>query len=226
MDVIVGNQGRKRAARHVTIVPVVLVSVVVAAAVVLGVPVNRSNTAGASVAWPRHVTSQLLTTPEGIENPLARGAVVTPALRRTACSKLISASYIGDIGWGLWCLDQFEYPVFSVDQGATWRVGGRYFQGPWADAAAMATVMTTVSASVAVAWTPDTSTLYVTPDAGSHWYAQWHLGDVESVVSSTTRGRVDLIEVMVGSSGFARRGNALYWSTDQGRHWFLKNQMG
>ena len=213
--------------RHVTLASVALVSAVAVTSALAGAfPAGRSNTAGASGTWPRHLTSQLLTTPNGIANPLARGAVVTPALRRTSCSNLISASYVGATGWGLWCLDQFEYPVLSTDHGATWRVGGRYFQGPWADAAASADVMTALSPWVAVAWTPDSNILYVTPDEGRHWYSQWQLGDVESVVSSTTHGRVDLVEVMVGSSGFARHGNALYWSADQGRHWFLKNQMG
>jgi hypothetical protein len=126
----------------------------------------------------------------------------------------------GERCFALGLTGDFQFPAVSSDHGRTWRIGGHWFAGAWADAAAFSSQMTALSPTVAVAWVPMQNTgFYSTSTAGRKWYAVVWPGNVASVTGSHTG---EVITVTIAGFDSTRFGKILsYSSPDGGLVWRL-----
>jgi hypothetical protein len=127
-------------------------------------------------------------------------------------------SCLGERCFALGTNGDFQYPAVSSDHGRTWRNGGHWFAGAWADAAAFASRMTTLSATDAVAWVPMQNTgFYSTSTAGRRWCTVVWPGNVASVHASSD-GDVMTVTVVATRSGntlrYSSRDGGLVWRLD------------
>ena len=111
---------------------------------------------------------------------------------------------------------QFQYPIYSEDDGRTWRVAGHWFAGDWADGAAFATSISMLSPSVWLApngISPDG--FYLTMDAGRRW-------QVVTVDGWATSNRFRHGDVLVSMRGTSH-GHAVLatYATSTGATWRL-----
>jgi hypothetical protein len=127
-------------------------------------------------------------------------------------------SCLGERCFALGITGGFQYPAISSDHGRTWRNGGHWFAGAWADAAAFANRVTILSATVAIAWVPMQATgFYSTSTAGRRWCAVVWPGNVTSVHASRG-GDVMTVTVVARNSGntlrYSSRDGGLVWRLD------------
>lgn len=131
-----------------------------------------------------------------------------------------SVSCHGQRCFALGSAGSFEYPAVSSDHGRTWRNGGHWFAGAWADAAAFASRMTVLSATNAVAWVSAQNTgFYSTSTAGRTWYAVHWPGNITRVTGSST-GEVITVTI-VGFNSKPSGQSFRYSSRDGGLIWNL-----
>ncbi|MDE3064752.1 MAG: hypothetical protein KGJ36_03680 [Acidobacteriota bacterium] len=166
---------------------------------------------------PARVTGHV-TRRGGYADPVASGAVLT----RAQLASLTAGDIIGRDGFALAILDGFEYPLVTHDGGATWRVAGLWFAGPWADGAAFASRMVTFSGRVAVAYDPS-GVVYATRDAGAHWYGAYFPSTVMRVTAAPSAASVPPAALVVTIVRAGPHGAVLsrYRSLDGGRVWTL-----
>lgn len=140
--------------------------------------------------------------------------------------QVTSPSYVGNVGWALGGADQFQYPFVSTNHGQTWRIGGTYFGGPWADACAFAEHMRAVTASVVMAWGGCPNTLYVTWDRGHHWNAVPVPGNLVSIYAVPHGRSVKVIDATVSTFTTPEQRPRVvhYVSYDAGRTWLLSTR--
>jgi hypothetical protein len=108
----------------------------------------------------------------------------------------------------------FQFPAISFDHGRTWRNGGHWFAGAWADAAAFASRMTALSATDAIAWVPSQgSGFYATTTAGRRWCSVVWPGNVIGVAGSKSD---DVITVTIVGFNSSRSGKHFRYRTSDG----------
>ncbi len=182
--------------------------------------------------WAPRVTGHLVTLFRGT-NPPSRvfGSVVsTSEIARAKKYYSWTASFSNDVGYALTYLNGFEYPLRSTNGGVTWRIDSPYWSGPWADAGAGAVYINAYSASTAVAY--GNQWLYVTTDAGHHWFLADRLGAIEAVeppllewwITPALPRRAMIVDVARTGTG-QRTGvvisRAQYQSVNGGQTWTL-----
>jgi hypothetical protein len=181
-----------------------------------------SSPAFAGTSMPRVVHGHLLTyaasVHEGYGGVVAYDSVVSrTALAQFGTPNPASSSCVGERCFGLGTVNGFQYPLISSNGGRTWRNGGHWFAGAWADGAAFASTMTTFSATTAVAWFPGQNTFYVTSDAGHRWYSAWPDGAIVAVTSPNDGAT---LVMRLGPSSMTPTEVVMqYRSTDGGRQW-------
>ena len=170
-------------------------------------------------ALPKSLTARLARRNQ-YANPVASGTLIT---RSELNASLTAGDIIGRNGYALVTLDGFEYPVVTTDGDQTWRVAGLWFAGPWADAAAFTTQMTTFSAKVAISWDPS-GVLYSTSDAGGQWYAAQFPSMIMRVTASPTTLSIPPAALVVTIVRMGHHGPIMsrFQSLDGGRHWTLR----
>jgi hypothetical protein len=165
-------------------------------------------------SWPTSAAGSLLTSGT-YDKPMKIGTPVDKA--NLDGNSLASKSLVGRYGFALGTLDQFQYPVRTVNNGATWEVAGVWFAGPWADAPAFAIQIKAYSSLVAVA--TNDNWFYVTNNGGQTWYRIDVYGSPRNcwqlVPKSPTPALLDC-EFSAPSPSHAL-GN--YLSYDGGLHW-------
>lgn len=182
--------------------------------------------------WAPRVTGHLVIQSRGT-NPPSRvfGSVVsTSVIARAKKYNSWIASFSNDAGYALAYLNGFEYPLRSTNGGVTWRIDSPYWSGPWADAGAGAVYIDAYSASTAVAY--GNQWLYVTTDAGHHWFLADRLGAIEAVeppllewwITPALPRRAIIVDV--ARTGIGQRtgvviSRAQYQSVNGGRTWTL-----
>lgn len=129
-------------------------------------------------------------------------------------------SCLGQRCFALGYAGAFQYPAISSDHGRTWRNGGHWFAGAWADAAAFASRMTVLTKTEAVAWFPMQNTgFYSTSTAGRRWYSVVWPGNVARVTGSSTGKEITV--TVAESTGRGKR--IAYGSRDGGLVWTLEH---
>ncbi len=182
--------------------------------------------------WAPRVTAHLVI-PFGGTNPRGRafGAPVSESeIARAKKDFSWTASFSNDAGHAFSNLNGFEYPLRTLDGGATWSIDSPYWSGPWADAGAGAVYIVAYSASTAVAY--GNQWRYVTTDGGHHWSLADHLGMIGAVeppllewwVTPSLPRRAIVVDVARAGTG-TRVGvvvsRAQYQSVNGGRTWIL-----
>lgn len=129
----------------------------------------------------------------------------------------MDVSCSGGVCFGVGIVNGFQYPLMSLDGRKTWRNGGHWFAGPWADAAGFTTKFKVLSSSVAVAWDGVQDGITVTGSAGRVWYGALFNGPI-TAASSSDRGKVITLHVGANKPETTRY---VYQSTDGGAQWKL-----
>ncbi len=181
-----------------------------------------SSPAFAGTSMPRVVHGHLLTYSASVHEGYAGVVAYDSVVSRTSLAQFgppnpASSSCVGEWCLGLGTVDGFQYPLISSNGGRTWRNGGHWFAGGWADGAAFASTMTTFSATTAVAWFPGQNTFYMTSDAGRRWYSAWPDGPIVAVTSPNDGATV--VMRLNPSSMTPTEVVVRYRSTDGGRQW-------
>jgi hypothetical protein len=173
--------------------------------------------------WPTSVLGSL-TKQGAYSNPAKIGTLITKA--DLQFGPLMSKSFVGPDGYALATFDGFVYPAASRDGGATWRVAGLWFAGPWADAAAFPDTIRTYSQDVAVAFYPGEQVFYATTDGGMKWIGSSFPGSTVRVWGYTKAdSSASSISVQITNYDGAKK-TATYDTTDSGRSWSLTGQAG
>jgi hypothetical protein len=188
----------------------------------LGVSLVATSSASAST-YPSKVRGSILsyavTNAEGYSGDIAYG---TPMKFSTMSIGVPNPDPVSCHGARCFALGytSFQYPAISSDHGRTWRNGGHWFAGAWADAAAFASRMTALSATDAVAWVPGQNTgFYSTSSAGRRWCSVVWPGNVISVHGSS--GSNVITVTIVGSNSTRSGKHFSYSSRDGGLVWRL-----
>lgn len=127
-------------------------------------------------------------------------------------------SCFGQRCFALGSTGNFQFPAISSNHGRSWRIGGHWFAGAWADAAAFASRITTLSRSDAVAWFPgQNSGFYSTSTSGRRWYAVVWPGNVTRVTGTVAVTTV----ILVGLDSATSSTRIEYSSRDGGLVWIL-----
>jgi hypothetical protein len=178
---------------------------------------SRSSTAASASTKPAivrgHVLSYAESNAAGYVGDVAYG---TPEIFQSTSVGVPDPTAISCDGahcFGLGTSAAFQYPAISSDHGQTWRIGGHWFAGAWADSAAFASRMTALNVTNAVAWFPlQNSGFYSTSTAGRTWYAVVWPGLVTSVTGSN--GYVITVKLVGFNS--PRSGKSFRYSTNDG----------
>lgn len=167
-----------------------------------------------------HVLSYAQTNAAGYGGDIAYATPMKLAIMTVGVPNPSAVSCVGQRCYAL-SSGTFEYPVISSNRGRSWRNGGHWFAGAWADAAAFASRITTLSVSSAVAWFPGEATgFYSTSSAGRRWYSVAWPGTVARVTGSASVTTVLLVHTD-STSSITR---VEYSSRDGGQVWTLQRQ--
>lgn len=161
--------------------------------------------------WPKHFTAGLVGAARSAPKPVAYGTLVP----RSDLPRRPAISLHGSYGYALTIVRGFQYAIKTVNGGKAWRIASTWFAGPWADGAAFAGLIHTFSSSTAVA-DGDGQLLYITTDAGRHWYGLFFSGVVLRVSLKSSRTFI----AYLGTEDGVGRGRT-YASGDGGVHWSL-----
>jgi len=182
-------------------------------------------TASASAPYPKVMVgptiSYAATNQEGYGGDVAYGVAVSQKSlyegSTTGVPNPMVVSCSERVCFGLAIVGSFQYPVMSLDGRKSWRNGGHWFAGAWADAAGFVSKVTVFDSSEAIAWEPGQNAFYVTSCAGREWYSGWTTGEINSVASSNG-GKVMVMRVMADAPSKATR---VYRSVDGGVRWSI-----
>jgi hypothetical protein len=178
-----------------------------------------SVTAGASSShsWPNVVRAHVFYLGNN-PKPIAFDTLIDPKAFSSKPDDITSRSVSGNVQWALGSINSYQYPIVSSDQGSSWRVGGTYFGGPWADACSFVEHLRAVRANVVVGWGGCPGTLYVTWDSGRHWNGVPMPGGLESLTISKSALSAN---VSPFASTLAHPIVLRYVSRNSGRTWLL-----
>jgi hypothetical protein len=194
------------------------------AAVACLLGVSLSSTSSASAAYLPLIRGSILsyaaTNHEGYGGDIAYGTVTKFPTVSIGVPNPDPVSCVGQRCFALGNAGAFQYPAISTDHGRTWRIGGHWFAGAWADAAAFASRMTALSATDVVAWMPTQNTgFYSTSSAGRRWCAVVWPGQVIAVTGSDA-GHVITVTI-AGFDDTNSKVHVQYSSSDGGLVWRL-----
>jgi hypothetical protein len=164
------------------------------------------------------ILSYAATNHEGYGGDIAYGTPIKFPAISVGVPNPDPVSCLGERCFALGTSGAYQYPAVSLDHGRSWRIGGHWFAGAWADAAAFASQMTTLSATDAVAWAPTQNTgFYSTSSAGRRWCTVVWPGGVTGVHASSA-GKVITVTVVATNSGdtlrYSSRDGGLVWRLD------------
>jgi hypothetical protein len=175
---------------------------------------------------PESVSSQLWSGDSTVKTPLKYDSRVSPTSNETGCGAS-SQAFVGDVGWRLGCIDQFQFPETSLNNGHTWKIGGLYFSYSGGKDSSHLSVIKPFSQTIVAAYRPGSDLLFVTSDDGLHWLRTSMPGKITSVNDSLSKSKMDSgfyqmqIRVKI-SAGGKSRSQIEYVSSNTGRSWILK----
>ncbi len=136
---------------------------------------------------PKQIRATILTDPTGpaYPTPLPYGTPVVREVGRT----VTGTAFVGNVGWAVeWdgpAGNISQYPIRSIDHGATWRTAGAYLAITGA-AGANVNSLRAFTSTVVVAYSKGSNVLDVTWDSGRHWYKAWMPGNIISIISTSS----------------------------------------
>jgi hypothetical protein len=191
----------------------------------LGISLTATSSASASAStYPAIIRGSILsyavTNAAGYNGDVAYGAPMKFQTMSVGVPNPDPVSCIGARCFGLGSTGDFQFPAISSNHGRTWRNGGHWFAGAWADGAAFSTRMTALSANSAIAWVPmQNSGFYSTTSAGRRWCSVVWPGNVIGVRESMA-GKAITVSIVGFNSNQSER-HFSYTSRDGGLIWRL-----
>lgn len=172
----------------------------------------------APVPPPRRVAALIVAMPNNPFRFIKPGTVIAA---RDVDSRAFTD---GEHGFGLANLDNETYPAASSDGGMTWRIDGPVFHIDAADG--VSGVGYTGAANARTYFAYGSSVVFVTTDAGRHWWGAY-LGEL--VLSVVAQNGQLIAVVQQQASPDTESSTAVTWvyaSTDGGRVWRYNDQLG
>jgi hypothetical protein len=149
--------------------------------------------------WRHTVWMTPLRTPPEEESPIAYGTAVTrPQLRMFGPTNPTSITCRDGACWALGTVSGCEYPLFSANRGATWRIGGHWLTVPVADAGSFVSKISILTTGVVAAYGSG-NFFYVTGNSGRTWFGTAELGNVVGAKYPVVVRGGDFFEVTTGS---------------------------
>ncbi len=129
-------------------------------------------------------------------------------------------------GFALAAVRNEIYPATTHDGGRTWRVNGPLLVGDGADASTIVTDVGVASANTYFAYGGARSVIDLTSDAGKQWWQVAQDGSILAVLAEPKRRLAAVVQFQQHPNGplVGSAFNAVYVSTDQGRHWRYTSQ--
>jgi hypothetical protein len=126
-------------------------------------------------------------------------------------------------GFALATVQGATFPALTVNGGGTWRIIGPAFHIPAADApeAVNANGASGRRTFYAYGGSGGGQAVFVTTDAGTHWWEAFLPGEVAAVVPRVRGGLAAFVQSPVGSGANPTAQTWEYISSDGGRHWRL-----
>jgi hypothetical protein len=195
--------------------------------VVLGVLAVAALAAGAVAGAARAVSAAATATPPPrvaahlFSRPGGHGGVVA----RTALSDVVFPT--GFRGFALATVHGATFPALTVDGGGTWRIDGPAFHIPAADApeVVLADGASGRKTFFAYGGSGGGQAMFVTADAGKHWWEAFLPGEIAAVAVRLHGGLAAFVQSPVGSGAHPSARTWEYISSDGGHHWHLSKAL-
>jgi hypothetical protein len=130
-------------------------------------------------------------------------------------------------GFALADVDDGQYPATTIDGGTTWRVDGPPLHVNAAQAPLVVLQVGAANQHTFFAWggPGGGQAVYVTSDAGKHWYRAI-LGDIVMAVVADSSGRLVAFAQAVTTSDESTAATLVYVSKDGGQSWHYSTRLG
>jgi len=136
----------------------------------LAITVGAPPAGAGTVPFPQVVTAHPWPVRAGLPAPLKFGSALTALFGPGSFGPTAGPNWIGQVGWKMWNAGaHVQYPVVSVNHGATWKIGGYYLSGSWTGGGSYVTNhLVMISPTKIVAWGSNAADF--TLNGGKTWY--------------------------------------------------------